>query len=240
MPIYRKPKRKALAQPATRSVKRRVTAYKPLDTNKGTNPQSMLVHRGVGFPDRFRTKIVYTNSFILSGFSTVTTQKLSFRMNGPWDPLEALGGGQPTYWDQLASIYNRQTVVGSKATATFALTQTVTTSDGPYIVGIQCGNSATLPTNDAANLTTAPNTGYQVISQGSEPKMVTSTYATKLLTLIPGDDTVSSTTAAVPSRQWFANVFASPQGASTAGTVNVVLTIEYICDFFENKSIVDV
>ena len=42
--------------PASKSSK--YSTFKRINTSQGTNPQNMVVHRGIGLPDKFRTRLV--------------------------------------------------------------------------------------------------------------------------------------------------------------------------------------
>ena len=70
----------------------------------------MVVHRGIGLPDKFRTRLVWNQAIALTRFSSAITQVYSVRMNGPFDPQAALGGTQPQYYDMLASMYSSYTL----------------------------------------------------------------------------------------------------------------------------------
>lgn len=213
-------------------------AYKRIDTNRGTNPQHMVVHRGIGLPEKFRTRLVWNESVVLTGFGSSITQFYTVRLNGPYDPQAALGGTQPAYYDQLAAMYASYMVKGAKISVSFALPAGSAAGDGPYIVGINCGRT-NIPTTDAPNLISAPNTGHKLLMAGGNPVTVTQTYSPRLLEPTGEGDDIQSLSDTTPAREWKANVFASPQGTSTAGSVNAIITVEYLVDFFELKSITD-
>lgn len=246
MAVMRKPvsqrryvkSRKATMAKRTYTPPRR-KANTPLDTNKGNNPQNLVIHRGIGLPDRFRTRIVWSDSIVLSGFGTSATQSFCVRMNGPYDPQQAIGGTQPTYWDQFETLYRRYFVRGSKITVRFGLPTTTAAGDGPYVVGIQTGINTTLPTTDVAVLSAAANCGHKLLTAGAGVTMVTQTYSPLFVSPDGESDGAQSLTNNVPTREWFANVFASPQGTSTAGSVNAFITVEYLVDFFELKNVID-
>ena len=110
MAIFRRPvsqRRKASCPykargPASKSSR---STFKRIDTNKGTNPAHMVVHRGIGLPDKFRTRLIWNQAVVLTGFSSAH-QSYAVRLNGPYDPQVALGGSQPQYYDMLASMYS--------------------------------------------------------------------------------------------------------------------------------------
>jgi len=211
-----------------------------IDTaGRGSNPSNVLVHRGIGFPDRFNTNLAYTESFVLTSFGSSITQRKTFRLNGLFDPDESLGGGQPTYFDQFALLYNKYIVKGAKVSCTFSQTTTVGVGEGPFIVGIQSSSSPSLPSTDAPTLTMSPNTSYSFVSQTGDVKTVTHTFSSKALSISGTDDNTASNTNNLPGIQWYANVFASPQGSSVAGAVVCLVTINYNVDFYSLKPVID-
>ena len=90
----------------------------------------MVVHRGIGLPDKFRTRLIWNQAVVLTGFSSALTQSYAVRLNGPYDPQVALGGSQPQYYDMLASMYSTYMVRGAKISCTFSPTTSSTAGDG--------------------------------------------------------------------------------------------------------------
>lgn len=241
MAIMRRPvsSRRSIKSRKATQAKRTFTAprsksYTPVNTRVGTNSQNFLVHRGIGFPDKYRTRLMYCESVTLGPFAPATLFK-PFSLSSPYDPDPAIGGGQPTWFDQLTSIYGKYNVVGSKMTARFGIPDNnAVTNNGPYMIGVttQTGSSS-LTTTDSPTLATQPNTGHDLIVQG-ETKTLTCTYAPRLLN---ADGVNQSATNSVAT-SFFGLVWASPQVAAT-GSINIVVTIEYIVDFFELQRVVD-
>lgn len=209
-------------------------------TNRGTNPGSLVIHRGIGMPDRFRTKLVWSESIALSSFGTSITQSYGVGMNNPYDPQANVGGNQPAYFDTLASLYKYCGVMGSKMSVTFGLPTTATNGDGPYIVGIYSSNTNSLPTTDSPTLIAASNCVNTVLSQGTSTKTVTQVYSPRNnLGKSYDDQQLAVTAGASPTQQYYGIVFASPQGSSTTGSVNAIITIEYICEFYNLQATID-
>jgi len=214
-------------------------AYAPLGTNfQGTNPQSMAVFRGIGFPDKLRIRTQWSDDFKLSGFGVVTTATQGAQMNNPYDPDPALGGGQPTYFDACALVYNNYKVVGSKITVKFAVpNNTGVTNEGPYQVGILGSSTSGIPTTDPGFLSTAPNSVCDLLT-GDQTKTLTQTYSSEFF-----NDNPAGTEAAVnanPSLRYYANVWASPRGGGgNTGYVVAYVTIEYLIEFFNLKPVID-
>lgn len=245
MAIFRRPvsqRRKASRPykargPASKSPR---STFKRIDTNKGTNPAHMVVHRGIGLPDKFRTRLIWNQAVVLTGFSSALTQSYAVRLNGPYDPQVALGGSQPQYYDMLASMYSTYMVRGAKISCTFSPTTSSTAGDGPYVVGVKCGRGAALVTTNPSILTQMPNTGHTIMSPNGNSVTVTQTFSPKQLEPDGEGDDLQSQTSTTPTRQWYANVFATPLGVSVAGSVSCMITVEYLVDFFElNNNVLD-
>ena len=81
MAIFRRPvsqRRKASRPykargPASKSSR---STFKRIDTNKGTNPAHMVVHRGIGLPDKFRTRLIWNQAVVLTGVFLCSHSKL--------------------------------------------------------------------------------------------------------------------------------------------------------------------
>lgn len=76
-----------------------------------------LVFNGIGFPDRYSTHLRYTESVSLTGSSAPAAQV--FRMNSCFDPDLTGTGTQPTYFDQLSTVYGIYCVIGALAYVEF-------------------------------------------------------------------------------------------------------------------------
>lgn len=66
-------------------------------------------------------RLPYSESFAISASGTtgVTVVPNAFVLNGPYDPLVAIGGLQPMQWDQVAFMYQKYIVHKAKCTVTF-------------------------------------------------------------------------------------------------------------------------
>lgn len=204
----------------------------------GSNPARALVFKGTGFPDRLTTNLVYTDSFILVPAVGTPMPFKTYRLNGVFDPDQALGGGQPQYYDQMALIYRRYCVNGAKVTAMYSRTSASTAGVGPYICGITCSNASGLAATAAATQIQTPNTTYDVLAQDDGTRTIVATYSKKAQ--FPDvTDSVTSLNNTTPVTQWLANIFVSPQGVDAVAPVNVILKIEYNVTFSEILPLVD-
>lgn len=199
---------------------------------RGNNPNRITTFSGNGFPDTLRTRLNYSQSIILTPTALVPLQYKFYRMNGPYDPDQSVGGNQPYFYDQCAAIYSRYKVLGAKATFVFARTTATTGGIGPYIVGAVTGQETTLPTSDAGDLISHSNVNWDVLGDaGASPKTITVTYSPKQAFGGMLTDAVESATNTTPTQQWYAAPFISPQGTDATREVNVIVEIEYFIEF---------
>ena len=108
MPNFSK-KRKSMLQSSKRFKKRKTTSRKRTAYDKsnyllsGTNPQNTVVFRGIRFPDRLTTNVVYADSIVLdlvSGLSCRSSCITSQVYSTPRSPLEEVN--RPTSTSSLS------------------------------------------------------------------------------------------------------------------------------------------
>lgn len=138
MPYYQR--KKAISRNSRRYNRRR--SYRSRRTPYQRRPNSkMTMYKNVAvkapFAPTMYTKMTYVEGpLLLESGTTGAPYGLSFAMNGLYDPLLAVGGSQPQYFDSLLGAQNsvapyaNYVVTGAKITATFT-THTTTTS-GEY------------------------------------------------------------------------------------------------------------
>jgi len=217
----------------------RTQVYTPYPSIRGTNPANQTTFKGKGFPDRLTTNVVYSDSFILDPSAGTPTPYKTYLLTSGFDPDNALGGGQPTYWDQLAAVYSRYKVNGAKITATFSKSSTISANEGPYICGIECSDSTSLPTTNAGVLISTPNTSFRIVGQEDGSKSVVATYSSK--SVYPDFvDGLQARMTSNPTINWYAKVFASPQGVDIEKPINVIIIIEYNVTLSDVIGVVDV
>lgn len=244
MPMYKRKRDQKAKTPRRYSKKARQSSivkktYDHINYFKtGTNAANHVVFRGIGFPDRLTTNLVYSESLVLDPSVGTPCPFQTFRLNSAFDPFEPLGGTQPTYFDQLAAVYSRYIVNGSKITVSFSRSTTTAANVGPYLCGIQCSDLNTLPTTDAGILVSAPNTTARFVSDQDGTVMITSTFSRKQ-TYPDLDDASQARTNANPSVNWIAKVFAAPQGVDVDVPINVLVMIEYNITFSDIVQVID-
>lgn len=240
MPVYRRKKDRKARMAPTRYTppKKRRQAYKKSNIlTSGTNPANHVIHRGIGFPDKFTTNLVYTDSFVLDPSASTICPSKRFRWANLYDPDYETGGGQPTYYDQLAAMYGRYIVNGAKMTVIFSRMTGTAAGIGPYICGVLTTDSSTtsLPTTDAGTLISLPNCSFAVVNDQDGSKTVTATYSRLKWT----DSSLDAYPTTATSSYALAHIFASPQGTDVEAPINVVVVMEFNATFMESKSVID-
>ncbi len=73
-----------------------------------------------GMPETYVCKLRFSTNIqiALSPFGNVATR--TFRVNSLFDPDQALGGEQPRFYDQMAAVYGKYQVLGTKITVSGA------------------------------------------------------------------------------------------------------------------------
>lgn len=166
----------------------------------------------------------------------VTPTANFFRANGPFDPDEGIGGGQPMGWDNMQALYNHHVVLGAKITVRF----NCTTND--YICcGIFLDDNASIAYTSYEGLIEAkkgPWTTFAGLANGS--RMLTNTFSAKKYfnTKNPEDNTsIQAATNAAPSNQAHFGVWTQAVDRASALTIECVITLDYIVKFMEPKDI---
>ena len=110
---------------------------------------------------------------------------------------------------------------------------------GPYICGIECSDQTSLPTTNAGVLISLPNTSFRIVGQEDGSRSVVATYSSK--NVFPDFvDNLQARMTQNPVINWYAKVFASPQGVDIEKPINVVVIIEYNVTLSDVIGVVDV
>lgn len=233
---YGKSRKAKFSKPARFAKARSYSSYN--SGTRGTNPANSAVFRGIGFPDKLTTNLVYSESIILTPSGITPTPYVVYKPTSLYDPNDAVGGGQPTFFDQLSTIYGRYKVNGCKMTASFSLSTQTAANIGPYLCGIQGSDVNSIVSTNPSVLISAPNTTFKLVSEQDGTTSVTATYSPSN-TFEFFDDSIQARTNADPVINWYFKVFASPQGVAVTTPINVVLIMEYNATFSDLKQIVD-
>lgn len=221
----------------TRLARKMRQTHAPYPGIRGTNPTNVVRVRGIGMPDRLITNLVYSSNNTLTpgagslGFTVM-------RLTSVFDPEEGLGGGQPTYHDQIAAMYKRYRVLGAKITAHFSYPSGITAGIGPAICGIQCSDVNTIPTSDVGGVISLPNTSYAMLSPEGEPVTVVATYSAKN-TYPNQEQDLTASVGANPALNWLAKVFVGSTGGTDTTAIQMVYIIEYCVEYSDLVQVVD-
>lgn len=155
--VYRKRKRTFKRTPyrRRRTFKRRRRTYKRRSVIPRA-PSGMHANR----PVRMR--------YCKDGFLASTAGALNhivFSMNDIFDPEYAVGGHQPMGFDQMAGLYNRYIVLGSKLTVTFY--DNASSHQAPAVVGACMSDDATPPYSTLTSYIEAKRGQYRTVTGGA-------------------------------------------------------------------------
>lgn len=236
-----KRKRASGSRSRARTVRRRLFA--PSKTDAISTRQKLSVSRGIfGFPDEFTTRLRYCDVYTLTSSSNAIAKQY-MRMNSLFDPDQTGTGHQPYYFDQLAALYGRYHVLGSKMTAEFSLLPSAIATaqpSGPVLIGVVGDDSASTTTTVSTMLESSSCKHALLNSANGGPnvKVLTLTYAPyRELGLSSDDDTVGSDVAGNPAKQWYGLAWIAETGLSSASSCTVKIQVEYYVKFSQLKDI---
>lgn len=218
---YKKYQRKG--KPSTVKRKTRTKRRKPAPPMSGPLMSA--------FPKKLKFKHRYQEiATITSTTGTIGTYK--YKCNGMYDPNTTETGHQPYYFDQLTSIYNKFTVIGSR----IRVVATPSTSlSGPVQVAIQKDDNGTVPSFIATAGEFSGRNATKVIAiNNSDPVILTSSWSLKKT--FPGANITGSNFYGIstqdPNEQtsWVITV-QSLDGSTEA--ITCLVYIEYIAIWWE-------
>jgi len=202
----------------------------------GRPKKDVILYKGIGIPNQFFTKLKYNVTFEMDLYPY---EEVLIRMNNINDPVYALGGGQPMYFDQLALLYSNYTVYGCSATLTF-INKTNTTESAFTKVGIYPLNDSTT----AANVAEATERDYCTYAQlgpntGDQGIITMSSYAKPYQVVgrdkdEAGDDTMTGTFAGSgPVQEPLWHIFAGTIDGTANTNVYVDCTFVFYVKAFD-------
>lgn len=242
MGVYRRPKVISLRRPSkskkvTASTLKKLREVKKYDrSTRGTNPANLVVFRGYGFPDALITNLQYCDTISLIPTVGAPCPNYGYRLTSLFDPDYSGSGGQPYYFDQIAAVYGRYMIRGAKITVNFSYESQTAAGIGPSVVGIQCAEATNISSTNSNLLRMTANTSSDILSTQSETKNVVATYSPYQAYGNSLTDSLTADVGANPSRNWFAWVFAAPQGTDLTKPITAVVTIEYNVQFTQLKT----
>lgn len=205
----------------------------------GQTREDTVVYRGIGIPNQFFTKLKYNQTFTVSTFPYLETL---IRSNSVFDPVFALGGGQPMYLDEFSLLYSRYTVYASSITLTF-INRTNTTEAAFIKVGVypltdSSTSSTVAEATERDNCIYAqlgPNTGDQgIVTMNAYAKIYKIAGKDKSQS---GDDTMSALVTADPAISPLWHIFVGTLDGITNVNVHIDMTITYYVKFYDRLNV---
>lgn len=204
----------------------------------------MVIYKGIGMPDRFLTKLKYSENITLASSGVGTEYKIyQYRGNGLYDTNYTGTGQQPEYFDQLcaaSALYTQYLVYASKIVLRCCSTSD-SFSSGNVDIAITPSQTLFANTGWAAlddQLASKMTKRVAVVRYDNSGAKFVKHYAKtdKILDIKDTDDNLAQcagTNAANPTSCW--NWIIGQQGmdrTSTTASVNYNIQITYYVRFF--------
>ena len=196
-----------------------------------------------GFPKSKLVKMRYIEEITLNPGTAGVISRV-YRANSVYDPYQGTGGGQPMSFDSWAAIYNKYTVVGSKCTVIPVLTATAQVNPAYFGVSLD-----TDPTNYSSVMSSVPQLLEQKYKDSTQIKQAGLVQSTGLntkkniaiktfspkkwfgVTNVMDGANHSALVTANPSSEAYFQVWAASINSNDPGSVNFLVTLEYIVLF---------
>lgn len=168
-----------------------------------------------------------------------------YSANSVFSPLASGAAHQPLSFDEWTTFYDHYNVLGSKCTAQFTSTGTVDLED-TNIVGIMLKDNTAISAVKTT-LLEQPKASAKILTQSNaaQRRTVYKSYsARKFFNLKDVEDNrtvVGASVSSNPNEQAYYHIFCTSADAQVAitnpGPVNVMVTIDYIVNFSERKTL---
>lgn len=198
----------------------------------------------VGLPDTFITRLDYyqLENAITMDASGFYAYKNIWRANSVYDPDDALGGGQPAYFDQLAALYTNYRVTAVK----YKFTIVNKNGTNPMFATSLMTRQTTTQNDVQALASNSNSTGMCVISSEGSDNMATIEAYTGIdaimgvpMATILADNQYSASVGTNPEKLGLLYFIANTSGSNTT-TFDLQVQISYYVRFEDLKPVVDV
>lgn len=182
-----------------------------------------------GIPDRYTCTLKFTDRFRLDTAATGLPTGKTFRGNSVFDPVWAVGGAQPYYYDQITPLYAHYVVWR----ATIIIRAISVDMNGNILVVV--------PTRDSAfgsAITTVmerPRARTALIGQGGKSYYVKNS-ATSSAMLPKFTERQLALVSGNPSDEWYFHVVTDSVNPGEDSVLDCVATIYYHVTFYERKN----
>ncbi len=195
-----------------------------------------------GFPRNYTAKLRYVEEFSLD-VGMGLNEHITYSANDLFDPNVTGTGHQPMGRDQLFVIYEHAVVMGSKAAITW-LPEGVSNTIPAVIIAFKNRTSNTLTTKALSTVLEQRNRrGYQIGGLLNAEGMTS--FNQTFINFSPRKDLgikdpidesgLYNTSTAGPTIPYFFEVYALSIAGNDPGKINFIITIDYLCKFFDLK-----
>lgn len=196
-----------------------------------------------GMPRKKVIRLKYCQEIILNS-GAVGQATTTFRANGMYDPFVALGGHQPSGFDQIMPFYDHYIVLSSKMTARYV--PSVTSNVVPCYLTAEVSDAVGPSSySNAEEFLESRNVGNQYISTGcisgyrnQKDGQLTRYWSGKKMfgnTYMNSDH--KGTETSDPAEGAYFHIIQMPVQGTDPGETQLLVTIEYIALVFEAKAI---
>lgn len=216
----------------------RKRSYKKTSRKTRRTPRYRTVENIV--PSRHMVNLTYVDTITLNpGIATATNY--IYRANSIFDPDFTAVGHQPLGHDQWAAFYDHYTVVGARMNVKFV--SNLETVQGNAICGIHMkDNSTTIP--DIRPLLEQPKSNYKILTNGDAGGTVSvnQNFSSKrffgLKDVVDNRALIGAAFGANPTEDAYFHIYAAGTNAFVdSGTVDCIVTIDYVVMLTERKSL---
>lgn len=158
-----------------------------------------------------------------------------FRANSLYDPDYSSVGHSVRGFDQLMTLYDHYTVIGSKITLKLGTDTGLTTS---LIAGIALRDSVTVP-SDVVDYIEGRNVRHIMMSHNNDSRTVSQKFSCKRFLGVShplAEKDVQGSVSSNPSEQAYFHLFASPVVNADVDSIDMSVEIEYIAILTEPKN----
>jgi len=192
---------------------------------------------GLGFPKKMVITHKYSDQLAINTGVAGAYSFYTWSCNSIFDPNHSGVGHQPLYFDQMASVYNHYTVIGSK------ITLRVSKSDSnvyvPILVGHFINDDPTVSSTSIANLIEQSSSKHRMIT-GYRPTTVIQNKWSAKKTFggsVLSNDNLQGTVTTSPTEQSYYTVYFDSSANTTQTQVTLDVLIEYITVWDEIKDV---
>jgi hypothetical protein len=207
-------------------------------TNPASNPSLQFVKTGAFMPSKFRTSLRFALN--LAAASSTSSTNVVLAGNNLFDPGLSSATAQCVGFDQLAGIYNRYRVIGSriniKTTMSASATAGVTQISGAVNVApSNTGLGRTL----FADAISQPYAKWVDITSSAVKEITLTMQTSKILgqTNLEGSDRTQGLISGAPGEEWYWIITYVSDAAYTNGQIVIDAQTTYDVEFFDRNDL---